>query len=128
MVAVKGWPALSAGSVLLLSACSVMVKFSDPPDKCGDNSRQTWEECDGPDLKRASCASLGFLEGKLSCDPNCRYNTSLCDNRMASCEGYCGLGVPSLPGDPPSCWCDALCADFGDCCPDACRVCGHGCD
>lgn len=34
-----------------------------------------------------------------------------------SCVGACGDG----PGD---CWCDEGCQDYGDCCPDACFLCG----
>jgi len=35
-----------------------------------------------------------------------------------SCEGNCG-------GTTGNCWCDSLCVGFGDCCSDACGVCGQ---
>lgn len=34
-----------------------------------------------------------------------------------SCVGKCG-------GESGGCWCDDTCLDNGDCCPDACAVCG----
>jgi hypothetical protein len=35
-----------------------------------------------------------------------------------SCVGICN-------GDGGGCWCDEGCVQYGDCCPDACTVCGH---
>jgi hypothetical protein len=35
-----------------------------------------------------------------------------------SCQGYCG---GAYPGE--ACWCDELCAMYGDCCPDKAAVC-----
>ena len=35
-----------------------------------------------------------------------------------SCAGACG-------GSSSNCWCDAACAGYGDCCYDACALCGH---
>ena len=34
-----------------------------------------------------------------------------------SCSGLCG-------GSAGSCFCDASCVTYGDCCPDACSACG----
>jgi len=34
-----------------------------------------------------------------------------------SCEGKCG-------GSGGDCWCDEGCIEYGDCCPDACELCG----
>ena len=78
MVAMRGWPALAVGPALLFCACSVMVKFEDPPDMCGDNARQEWEECEGPDLGGLGCHDVGFDRGTLSCRPDCTYDTSEC--------------------------------------------------
>lgn len=36
----------------------------------------------------------------------------------SSCVGRCG-------GSAGSCYCDASCVTFGDCCPDTCSACGH---
>ena len=35
-----------------------------------------------------------------------------------SCEGNCG-------GAAPNCYCDDECVGYGDCCADACALCGH---
>jgi hypothetical protein len=35
---------------------------------------------------------------------------------VGTCEGSCG-------GQATSCWCDNLCAQYGDCCPDICDFC-----
>jgi hypothetical protein len=37
--------------------------------------------------------------------------------RAATCEGFCGAQAEA------GCWCDALCLDYGDCCPDKVGVC-----
>lgn len=42
-----------------------------PPEVCGDNTRTGSEVCDGRDLGGASCASLGFDGGTLTCDDSC---------------------------------------------------------
>lgn len=67
---------------------------------CGDGSVDADEECDGTTLGGASCSSLGFASGSLSCSPNCRFDKSACvlvDNPIFRCA------KPSLPlidGDP----------------------------
>jgi len=40
-------------------------------------------------------------------------------NSGGSCEGLCGESAPD------GCYCDANCVNFGDCCFDACALCGH---
>jgi len=35
-----------------------------------------------------------------------------------SCDGYCGA-------QGPGCYCTADCLQYGDCCADACELCGH---
>lgn len=41
-----------------------------------------------------------------------------CNYDSSSCEGFCGFQSPA------GCYCDTSCEWFGDCCPDACTVCG----
>lgn len=36
------------------------------------------EQCEGSNLAGATCQSLGFVQGTLSCDGSCRYDTSMC--------------------------------------------------
>ena len=53
---------------------SIFVKLS----VCGDGVVEGSEDCEGLDLNGASCENLGFLEGELSCDPSCSFNTAHC--------------------------------------------------
>ena len=74
------------GSLVLLLAAM-------PFAGCGDNDNdvhidtgscgngvvdQSSEDCDGSDLDGATCASLGFSGGTLSCSSSCKYVTSAC--------------------------------------------------
>jgi hypothetical protein len=45
---------------------------------CGNNKKETGEQCDGNDLGGATCQSLGYSGGTLSCRPDCTFNTSGC--------------------------------------------------
>lgn len=116
----------------------------DPPDgincnadcrwireDCGNGMVDPGEDCDGEDLAGATCESLGFDGGQLSCDSNCAFNTSSCYK--------CGDGVISGSED-----CDGenldgqTCQNLGfdggelSCSEDctfntsACFVCGNG--
>lgn len=60
---------------------------------CGNNTAEAAEQCDGTDLRGATCASLGLGAGTLACGPGCTYNTSGCaqqpvcgDNVAAAAE------------------------------------------
>jgi hypothetical protein len=50
----------------------------DDPNQCGDALIQGSESCDGDNLDGATCASLGFLEGQLSCNTTCRFDQTDC--------------------------------------------------
>ena len=46
---------------------------------CNNNEKKDpGEQCDGSDLGGATCASLGFTGGTLSCNTNCVFDTSGC--------------------------------------------------
>src|SRR5690606_21468300 len=45
---------------------------------CGNARAEGGEQCDGPDLRGATCASLGRGDGTLSCSSACQYDTSDC--------------------------------------------------
>ena len=49
-----------------------------PPPKCGNNKVEGKEECDGADLQKKSCATLGFAGGQLVCDKQCQLSTADC--------------------------------------------------
>lgn len=52
---------------------------------CGDGVRNGGEACDGNDLGGASCVSVGFDLGQLSCTASCTHNTSQCE--FLNCGG-----------------------------------------
>ena len=45
---------------------------------CGNNVKETGEDCDGTDLAGKSCLDFGFTGGTLQCLPSCDFNTSNC--------------------------------------------------
>jgi hypothetical protein len=100
---------------------------------CGDGAIDPGEQCDGADLGGATCQSQGFDAGSLSCTNTCTLNTSNCVTYVCG-NGICDPGenecncVQDCPNNPNSCapcqcggnagscWCDASCVNFGDCC------------
>ncbi len=78
----------------------------DPP-VCGNNTKETGEECDGADLGGSTCQDLGFDDGTLACDGSCSFDTSGCFNN-----------------DPPTCSLaqkGESCGVDADCCSNKCR-------
>jgi len=55
----------------------------DPEPVCGDgvidSSEGSFEECDGAALGEATCTSLGFSSGTLTCDAFCQFATQACE-------------------------------------------------
>ena len=68
------------------------------PLVCGNGVAEggNGEDCDGSDLSGASCRSLGFAAGDLSCNADCSFNTSRCDNNE---NGFCGDGIVDSPAE-----------------------------
>jgi cysteine-rich repeat protein len=64
---------------------------------CGNGVVEGVEECDGANLEGATCESLGYLGGNLSCTAECVLDKSQC------VEGGCGNGMLD-PGES----CDGL--------------------
>lgn len=62
---------------------------------CGDGQRDVFEACDGEDLVGASCQSLGYTLGELSCRADCTFDSSGCSGKpedadldgASGCEG-----------------------------------------
>lgn len=54
---------------------------------CGDGVRNGGEACDGNDLGGASCVSVGFDVGQLSCSASCTHNTSACEFLNCGSQG-----------------------------------------
>ncbi len=59
---------------------------------CGNNIKESGEQCDGTDLGGASCTSQGYAGGSLSCNSNCTFNTSQCTS-----GGGGGVYIPPAP-------------------------------
>ena len=68
------------------------------PNVCGNGVAEggNGEDCDGADLSGASCRSVGFAAGDLSCNTDCTFNTSQCDSNE---NGFCGDGIIDSPGE-----------------------------
>ncbi|HYD49915.1 MAG TPA: hypothetical protein VEB21_16270, partial [Terriglobales bacterium] len=45
---------------------------------CGNGVKDGIDDCDGADLGAASCGSVGFRSGTLSCQPDCHFDVSGC--------------------------------------------------
>jgi hypothetical protein len=69
---VGSWNALQS-----LAASAVNITATVNP-VCGNGVIESGEQCDGSNLGGASCVSLGFSGGTLSCNSNCAFNTSQC--------------------------------------------------
>jgi alpha-tubulin suppressor-like RCC1 family protein len=81
--------------------------------RCGDELVQTLfsEECDGSNLDGASCASLHYHGGTLSCDGACRFILTDCE-----AAGWCGDSV--IQGAQEQC-------EAGQLSGMTCRALGH---
>jgi hypothetical protein len=107
-------------AVVLLAGCKdKIVQMMPPPDPhCGDGviDAMIGEECEGTDLGGATCMSLGFDTGTLTCDDQCHLVKTLCTK-------LCGNGVKD-PGE--QCDGDAGvpgCSDWGYvACTSSCTV------
>jgi len=60
---------------------------------CGNNVKETGEDCDGTDLAGETCLSRGYAGGALSCKADCTFNESDC----TSGGGGGGGGSPYTP-------------------------------
>lgn len=68
---------LFASSVLADS--TGVVKAVVTVGVCGDFEKNGSEDCDNLDLGGATCSSLGFVGGELSCTSACTFNTLNCN-------------------------------------------------
>ncbi len=72
---------------------------------CGNTLKETGEECDGTDLAGATCQSLGYTGGTLSCSSSCTYNKAACTTVIppACPDGTCNGAETSItcPQDCP---------------------------
>ncbi len=77
------------GKLTCTPSCEVNITQCNVAGRCGDGVLQSeYEECDGRKLGGATCESLGYHGGELTCDGSCHLNTAQC--RQA---GWCGDGI-----------------------------------
>ena len=72
-------PSVSGNTWAYLSSANgiVAVSVNSSGSICGNNITETSEQCDGS-VHGASCVSLGYANGTLSCTQICTYYTSSC--------------------------------------------------
>jgi hypothetical protein len=56
----------------------IVLTVGQSGSQCGNGTINAGEDCDGANLGGASCTSLGFDGGSLSCTSSCTFDTSAC--------------------------------------------------
>lgn len=79
-------------SPLFAASENVNINATVPGPVCGDGIIGSGEQCDGSNLGGATCVSIGFGGGSLSCNANCAYSTSQCISIPTSSSGGGGGG------------------------------------
>lgn len=81
-----------------VSVYALIVDISANVTGCGDGLIGVGEQCDGAELGGASCFSLGFNRGNLSCTNACTLNASACvANNGGGGGGGGGGGIFNIP-------------------------------
>jgi len=80
------------------SAITITVKIA----VCGDGVKEGWEDCDKSDFGEASCSSLGFSSGTLTCTAACEYDTFQCVAGPSCGDGSCN-GSENCANCSPDC-------------------------
>lgn len=81
-----------------VSVYALIVDISANVTGCGDGVIGVGEQCDGAELGGASCFSLGFNRGNLSCTGACTLNAAACiANNGGGGGGGGGGGFFSIP-------------------------------
>jgi len=70
-------------TTLSITDDSLEVYLGSP--NCGNSIVDFGEKCDGPNLNEQTCESIGYREGDLSCNSDCKFNVSQCG------EFICGI-------------------------------------
>ncbi len=85
---------------LPLSAYAITVEITALVPGCGDGLIGVGEQCDGSNLGGASCSSLGFRSGSVSCSATCMYVTESCTVGSSGGGGGGGGGSSGQSGIP----------------------------
>jgi len=73
MRTIRNLACCALGALTLFGGCVIEAEA-----ECGDGKATGDEDCDETDFDGASCASLGFDEGAVSCSNSCTIDTSAC--------------------------------------------------
>jgi hypothetical protein len=86
---------------------------------CGDGVAQGDEQCDGGDLRGATCASVGFAGGgTLRCTNGCALDVRACQSCDKVCpDGSCVPAGANCCGGGRFCASGTVCVAGGKCCP-----------
>jgi Zn-dependent metalloprotease len=112
----------------------VDVMGSSPGPTCGNGTIESPESCDGLQLQGASCASLGFDSGALTCNTNCTFDASACTGQSLCGNNLIDEGEECDGANTGGQLCSAFGFDTGNvaCNPDctintsSCSDCGDG--
>src|SRR3989344_8520051 len=63
-----------------LAAQTTSLTASITISVCGNDVKESGEQCDGSDFANRSCTTLGFSGGIIACDSACSFNVSSCSS------------------------------------------------
>jgi len=76
------------GQLACTATCGLDLSDCASWGRCGDGVVQdAVEQCDRLQLGFATCESLGFIDGELACDDQCRYDTASCGDAVTCGDG-----------------------------------------
>lgn len=61
------------------------------PETCGNRTINEGEECDGTNLNRQTCTSLGYVSGTLACNAGCQFDKSDCVEPVCNNNDICEI-------------------------------------
>jgi hypothetical protein len=121
----------TAWDSLCVSQCLFAASMTCPKDACGDGVCSGPETCSSCNKDCGACVCgdgvCSFPENDTTCAQDCvKCGDGKCSpgETKDSCKADCGFGCEGKCGKPSSdgmggmCYCDSLCEQAGDCCPD----------
>ena len=86
----------------------------DPQVRCGDGKAAGVEQCDGSDLRGATCEALGFNAGTPVCLSSCLLDVRACETVELCHNGVDDDRDGDKDCDDPDCVSEGMCAVCGD--------------